>query len=215
MLARGFARVEVLPYFVDFDDLHASAQSPIGREVAGRYASHRVNVLFVGRLVPNKRQDDLVRVMNYYQRLIDPEARLILVGGDANAPGYRLELKTLIEVLGVQHVELAGSIGPREGLGGYYQAATAFVCLSEHEGFCVPLLEAMAFDVPVIAFKATGVPYALGSAGLQLTDKRYDVVSEAIELVHADRALRERLIAVQQQRLVDFMPDRVAAQLRA
>lgn len=215
MLARGFARVDVLPYFVDCEALRASAQRPMGREVAARYASNRVNVLFVGRLAPNKCQADLVRVMNYYQRLIDPTARLLLVGGDANAPGYRLELQTLIEMLGVRQVELAGSIGPREGLGGYYRAATAFVCLSEHEGFCVPLLEAMAFDVPVIAFKSTGVPSALGEAGLQLADKRYDVVSEAIELVHTDRVMRERLIEIQRRRLSDFSPEHVAAQLQA
>jgi len=214
MLARGFARVEVLPYFVTFDALRVSAESPIGQEVVARYASNRVNVLFVGRLAPNKRQDDLIHVLNYYQRLIDPSARLLLVGGEANAPGYRLELQTLIDVLGVRYVELAGSIGPREGLGGYYRAATAFVCLSEHEGFCVPLLEAMAFDVPVIAFKSTGVPYALGEAGLQLDEKRYDVVSEAIELVHTDRVLRERLINNQRQRLSDFSSDQVAAQLQ-
>ncbi len=215
MLARGLARVDVLPYFVTFDALRASAQSPIGRAVTQRYAPNRVNVLFVGRLVPNKRQDDLVRVINYFQRLIDPDARLLLVGGEANAPGYRLELQTLIDVLGVQNVELAGSVGPREGLGGYYRAATAFVCLSEHEGFCVPLLEAMAFDVPVIAFKSTGVPYALGNAGLQLADKRYDVVSEAIELVHTDRTVRARLIEIQRQRLGDFSHVHVAAHLRA
>jgi L-malate glycosyltransferase len=215
MLACGFARVEVLPYFVTFDALHASADSPIGREVAARYASNRVNVLFVGRLAPNKRQDDLIHVMNYFQRLIDPSARLLLVGGEANAPGYRLELQTLITVLGVRNVELTGSIGTREGLGGYYRAATVFVCLSEHEGFCVPLLEAMAFDVPVIAFKSTGVPYALGEAGLQLDEKRYDVVSEAIELVHTDRVVRARLIEIQRQRREDFSQDRVADQLRA
>ncbi|MBI5567277.1 MAG: glycosyltransferase family 4 protein [Chloroflexi bacterium] len=214
MLARGFARVDVLPYFVTFDELRASAQSPIGREVAQRYVSNRVNVLFVGRLVPNKCQADLVRVLNYYQRLIDPNAGLLLVGGETNAPGYRLELQTLIGVLGVRNVELAGSIGPREGLGGYYQTATVFVCLSEHEGFCVPLLEAMAFDVPVIAFKSTGVPYALGEAGLQLDDKRCDVVSEAIELVHTDRTVRARLIEIQRQRLGDFSHEHVAAHLR-
>lgn len=214
MLARGFARVDVLPYFVTFDALHASAQSPIGLEVARRYAANRVNVLFVGRLVPNKCQDDLVRTLNYYQRLIDPSARLLLIGGEANAPGYRLELQTLIDVLGVRNVELAGSIGSREGLGGYYRAATAFVCLSEHEGFCVPLLEAMAFDVPVIAFKSTGVPYALGEAGLQLDDKRCDIVSEAIELVHTDQVLRNHLIEHQRRRLPDFSQKRVAAQLQ-
>lgn len=213
MLARGFTRVDVLPYFVTFDALRASAHSPLGRETAARYASNRVNVLFVGRLVPNKRQDDLVRVMNYFQRLIDPAARLLLVGGEANAPGYRLELQTLIDVLGVRNVELAGAIGPREGLGGYYQAATAFVCLSEHEGFCVPLLEAMAFDVPVVAFKSTGVPYALGNAGLLLADKSPDVVAEAIDLLHTDQARRQSVIAGQRQRLGDFSPKRVADQL--
>jgi len=215
MLALGFPHIEVLPYFVYFDELRASADNPIGRKVAARYASNRVNVLFVGRLAPNKRQADLVRALHYYQRLIDPTARLILVGGDANAPGYRLELQTLTRVLGVNNVELAGSIGPREGLGGYYQAATAFVCLSEHEGFCVPLLEAMAFDLPVIAFKATGVPYALGEAGIQLTDKSPAMVSEVIELVHADAVLRERIILTQRQRLKEFAPHRVAARLRA
>jgi len=214
MLARGFTRVDVLPYFVTFDALQASADSPIGRKVAERYAANRVNVLFVGRLVPNKRQDDLVRVMNYFQRLIDPTAHLLLVGSEANAPGYRLELQTLIDVLGVRHVELAGSIGPREGLGGYYRAATAFVCLSEHEGFCVPLLEAMAFDVPVIAFKSTGVPYALGNAGLLLADKRPAVVSEALELIQSDRVMRADLISGQRQRLKDFSYEQVAAQLQ-
>lgn len=215
MLARGFARVDVLPYFVTFDALRASAHSPIGQQVTQRLASNRVNVLFVGRLVPNKCQDDLVRVMHYYQRLIDPNAHLLLVGGEANAPGYRLELQTLIDVLGVKNVELAGSIGPDAGLGGYYQAATAFVCLSEHEGFCVPLLEAMAFDVPVIAFRSTGVPYALGEAGWLLDDKRPAVVSEAIELAHADRRLRSRLIEQQRQRLIDFRGELVTEQLLA
>lgn len=215
MLTLGFPRVEVLPYFVYFDELRASAANPMGREVTARFASNRVNVLFVGRLVPNKRQDDLVRVLHYYQRLIDPTARLILVGGDANAPGYRLELQTLARVLGVDNVELAGSIGPREGLGGYYRAATVFVCLSEHEGFCVPLLEAMAFEVPVIAFKSTGVPYALGEAGIQLADKSPAVVSEVIDLVHTDTALRKQIISTQRQRLTAFAPDRVAGRLRA
>lgn len=214
MLARGFAYVDVLPYFVTFDALRASAHSPIGQAVTTRLASNQVNVLFVGRLVPNKRQDDLIRAMRYYQRLIDPDAHLLLVGGDANAPGYRLELQTLIDALGVQNVELAGSIGLREGLGGYYQAATAFVCLSEHEGFCVPLLEAMAFDVPVIAFKSTGVPYALGEAGLKLDNKRSDVVGEAIGLVHADSILRKRLIVAQRHRLVDFHVDYLMSQLQ-
>ncbi len=214
MLAQGFQRVDVLPYFVYLDELRASAESPMGRRIADRYADGAVNLLFVGRLAPNKRQDDLIRALNYYRKAVNSQARLVLIGSDANAPGYKLELQTLAAVLDLPQVELVGPIGFREGLGGYYRAATIFLCLSEHEGFCVPLLEAMAFDVPVIAFKATGVPYALGEAGILLNEKRYDVLGELIDIVASDQVLRERLIVAQRRRLNDYAPTVVTEQLR-
>lgn len=216
MLAMGFEDIAVMPYFVYFDELLASANNPAGRQIVKRYDDGWINLLFVGRLVPNKRQDDLIRAFNYYHKLVNPHSRLILVGSDANAPGYRLELETMVEALNLQQrVHITGPVGLREGLGGYYQVANVFLCMSEHEGFCIPLLEAMAFDIPVLALKATGVPYALGEAGIMFKQKRYDVIGELIDLLAHDARLRQQVIARQRKRLTDFGPDVIVKCLRS
>jgi glycosyltransferase involved in cell wall biosynthesis len=212
MLDLGFRQVEVMPCFLCFDEVLASAESPAGREVVAEYGDGWVNLLFVGRLVPNKRQEDLIHAFNYYHRLVNPRSRLFLIGSDSNAPGYRLELETLVETLDLAHVHITGWLS--EGLGGYYRAATVFVCLSEHEGFCIPLLEAMAFDRPVLAFNATGVPYTLGEAGMLVNRKRYDVIGELIDLLARDERLRQQVVARQRQRLAEFAPAIVAECLR-
>lgn len=209
MVALGYNDVDILPYFVYFDELQASAKSPAGREIVKRYGSDGwVNLLFVGRIVLNKRQDDVIRAFNYYHRLINARSRLFLVGSDANAPGYRMELEILVMALGLQDVvHFTGPVGLREGLGGYFDVASAFLCMSEHEGFCVPLLEAMVFDKPVIAYRAAGVPYTLGQAGLMVTEKRHDVVGELLDLVLRDPVLHDRVVRRQKARLADFSSD--------
>jgi glycosyltransferase involved in cell wall biosynthesis len=215
MLSKGFNEVEVMPYFVYFDELLASADSPPGRKIVERYDDGWVNLLFVGRLVPNKRQDNLIRAFHYYHKLINPRSRLFLVGSDANAPGYLLELEMMVEAFDLQqYVHITGPVGLQEGLGGYYRIATIFLCLSEHEGFCIPLLEAMAFDIPVLALKATGVPYALGKSGILVGQKRYDVIGELIDLLIRDAGLRQQVIACQRERLADFNPDAIAESLQ-
>jgi glycosyltransferase involved in cell wall biosynthesis len=215
MQALGFRCVEVLPYLVTFDALRASADSAAGREVFARCNGDAVNLLFVGRLVPNKRQDDLLRAFNAYHHLINPHSRLLLVGSDSNAPGYRLELEAMAAALGLSDsVVLPGAVGLREGLGGYYRAATAFLCLSEHEGFCIPLIEAMAFDVPVIAYRSTGVPYAMGGAGMLVNAKSYDLIAELIDLLVRNQAVHELVLAGQRRRLEELSPGRVAEMLK-
>jgi glycosyltransferase involved in cell wall biosynthesis len=111
-------------------------------------------------------------------------------------------------------VHLPGAAGPREGLGGYFQAADLFLCLSEHEGFCIPLVEAMAFDLPVVAYRAAGVPYAMGGAGVLVSNKRYDAIAELIDLVLRDGSQRRQIIEGQRRRLRDLAPDRVADVLK-
>lgn len=213
MLALGFNQVAVVPYFLYFDELLAAADSPEGREIVTRYDDGWTNLLFVGRLAPNKRQDDLIRVFGYYHRLVNPRSRLILVGSDANLPGYRFELESMAENVAPQHIHLPGAVSLQE-LGGYYRAATAFVCLSEHEGFGIPLLEAMAFDVPVLAFKSTAVPYALGEAGVLVKRKRYDVIGELIDLLVHDDHLRQQVTCKQKERLLEVGPEQAEAALR-
>ena len=216
MIELGFPRVDVMPCFVEFDKLRRSAASPAGQGVVARYRDGAVNLLFVGRLVPNKRQDDLIRAFHAYNRLINPHSRLLLVGSDVNAPGYRLELEAMAAALGLaENVHLLGSIGPGGGFGGYYEAADLFLCMSEHEGFCIPLLEAMAFDLPVIAYSAAGVPYAMGGAGVLVNTKRYDLIAELIDLLMQEGDLRRRVIAGQHRRLQDLALEQTTAQLKA
>ena len=213
LLAMGFKHVTVVPYFLQFDELLVAADSPAGRQVSARYADGWTNLLFVGRLAPNKRQDDLIRVFGYYHRLVNPRSRLILVGSDANLPSYRFELEIMAENLAPHHIHLPGAVSFKE-LGGYYRAATVFVCLSEHEGFGIPLLEAMAFDVPVLAFNSTAVPYALGEAGILINRKHYDVIGELIDLLVHDKSLRRRVIRKQKERLFETRPAQAKAALR-
>jgi glycosyltransferase involved in cell wall biosynthesis len=216
MLKLGFGWVEMLPYYLHLDDLRASASSPAGENIVAQYGNDVVNLLFVGRLVPNKRQDDLIRAFNAYHRLINPDSRLLLVGSGANAPGYRLELESMTAALDLTDcVHLPGGVGLREGLGGYYRAADLFLCLSEHEGFCIPLLEAMAFDLPVVAYRSTGVPYAMGQAGVLVDVKRFDVIAELIDLVLGNGARRSRLLAGQRRRLETFAAKRLDDVLRS
>jgi glycosyltransferase involved in cell wall biosynthesis len=215
MLELGFCHVEVLPYYVTFEALKASAANPAGKEIARRYGDGAVNILFVGRLVPNKRQDDLIRAFGAYHDLVHANSRLFLVGSSANAPGYQTELEIMAEARGLaEHVHMPGAVGPREGLGGYYGAADLFLSMSEHEGFCIPLVEAMEFDVPVVAYRSTGVPYAMGGAGVMVSAKEYDAIAELMDLLVRDGDLRNRVVAGQRQRLQALAAERVTDELR-
>jgi glycosyltransferase involved in cell wall biosynthesis len=125
--------------------------------------------------------------------LVDPEARLCLVGGVA-ADRYQRALESYVADLGLgDHVELAGSVSP-EVLAAYFEAADVFVCLSDHEGFCVPLVEAMQHQLPIVAFESSAVPETLGDAGLLLPGKSPTLVATAVQRLLADAPLRTSLV---------------------
>jgi L-malate glycosyltransferase len=211
--ALGYACVDILPYFIPFASLDEGLGTVAGQAVLKRYDNGGTNWLFVGRLVPNKCQTDLVRMFAYYQHWIDPDARLLLVGSNADTPGYRSEMERLIGRLQVRNVELCGSV-PQNALGAYYHVASGYVSMSEHEGFGIPLLEAMHMEVPVVAYAAAAVPDTLGSAGILVHRKRFEVVAEMLNLLASDAPLCKRVVAWQRQRVAEFAPEQVAAQLR-
>ncbi len=164
--------------------------------------------LFVGRLAPNKAAHDLVKALYAYRRAYDPGARLVLVGGQGH-PLYTAAIKGLVDALGlVEAVELAGAVDD-ESLAGYYASADIFVCLSDHEGFCFPLLEAMGHDLPVVAYGAGAVPETLGAAGLVLPVKSPAVVAAAVhQVLSGSPGLRRRLVAASRERLGVFSLER-------
>src|SRR5262249_750380 len=142
-------------------------------------------VLFVGRLAPHKRQDAIMRAFELYRRRHAPDARLVLVGAPVNW-GYDAAMRELAESLSPGALTIEAGV-TREQLGARYRSAHAFLCLSEHEGFCIPLLEAFHFGVPVIARPVGGVPEVAGDAALLLDDADDEsVVAELLALAVGD-----------------------------
>lgn len=163
----------------------------------------RVNVLFVGRVLPHKRQDDLVRFL-FYLRQLQPSARLILVGAWNGAEAYVAGLLAMAAGLGLgEHVVLAGHVSDGALLS-YYQSADLFVSASEHEGFCVPMVEAMSLGVPIIARASTAIPETLGDAGILIREPRWDVAAAAADTLLRDKTLRTAMHARGLQRALEF-----------
>jgi len=200
--ALGFGPTRVAPVLVDIGALDRPPDRRTHdrlRREAGRGASW----LFVGRLAPNKAQHDVIKAFAAYRRVFDPAARLRLVGA-ASSARYRRALEQFVRGLGLGGaVELCGSVTPAQ-LVAHYRAADVFVCLSDHEGFCVPLLEAMLHRLPIVAFGATAVPETLGGAGLCLPDKDPMTVAHAVHRVVSDDQVRATMVALGTQRLADF-----------
>jgi glycosyltransferase involved in cell wall biosynthesis len=199
LAANGFKLPGVLPLAIN-PGKWAFRPDPA---IMGQMRDGRTNILFVGRFAPNKKQDDLIAAFSRYLRH-DPGARLILVGKPEEADPYVNHLRDLIDNLGLgSSVLLPGSIG-NEQLAAYYRTAHLFWSMSEHEGFCVPLIESMWFDIPIFAFKRAAVPETLGEAGLMFSHK--DDLPGLAALAHllvTDAALREKLIRAQRTRRLE------------
>jgi glycosyltransferase involved in cell wall biosynthesis len=171
-------------------------------------------VLTVGRVVPNKRLEVLLRAFALFQRAHAPEARLVLIGSWEGFEAYRDALDRLLERLGASGVRFLGQVEDAER-DRWYEQAAVYACTSAHEGFCAPLVEAMAAGLPVVAVGAAAVPETLGEGGLVLPDDDPCVFAEALAAVVADRTLRAGLRAGADRRLAELAPERVAQQLRA
>jgi L-malate glycosyltransferase len=207
--AVGFRRTGVLPILVDW----SLYEHPPVRSLEAAYGAG-TNLLFVGRIAPNKRIQDLIKVYYFYRRL-DPKSRLLLVGGSIDTENYLAACQKLAVELDVADgVIFTGGVSQAE-LCAYYRLASAYLSMSEHEGFCVPLLEAMHFGVPVVAFAAAGVPGTLGHAGLLVHDRDFPVIAEVVHEVVTTPAVRASVIAGQRARLRAFDAKSVAEQLRS
>ena len=205
----GFRRVVRVPLVLDFARFTTRADEARLRALD----DGDTHLLFVGRLAPNKCQEDVVRVFWHYHRRIQPKSRLHLVGPHS-IPGYVERVRTLVRDLGLEdRVDLGGRVSDAE-LASLYQGSQAFVCMSEHEGFCVPLLEAMHYRVPVVAFAAGAVPDTMGDAGLLVRTKWHAAIAEAVHLLVTDAALRTRVITRQEERLRAFEEKNAAESLR-
>jgi glycosyltransferase involved in cell wall biosynthesis len=196
LIDAGFARTTVVPYLLDPRALDVTPDPSITRTDATTW-------LFVGRLAPNKAQHDLVKAFAAYRRFHDADARLALVGGGVDSP-YGRTLARFVHALGLDDaVSMPGAVSPPQ-LAAYYRAADVLAVTSEHEGFCVPLVEAMHHRVPIVAYAAAAVPETLAGAGVLLEDKDPCTVAAAVHRVVTDRALRAALVEAGTRRAHDF-----------
>lgn len=201
--SEGYPRTTPVPILLDFTDYDVEPHARTLAREQKRRASGGAHWLFVGRMAPNKCQHDVIASFAAYRATVDPRAHLTLVGG-ATAMIYWRALEGMIDELDLRGaVNLTDSITLNE-LVAYYRTADVMVCLSEHEGFWVPGLEAMHFGVPVVAFASTAVPETVADAGVLLDEKDPLLVACAVERVLTDERLRAAFVAAGHARVDHF-----------
>jgi L-malate glycosyltransferase len=199
----GYGPAAVCPVLVDLGEYHAA---PDRRTLSRLHRSRRAGGgrwLFVGRIAPNKCQHDVVAAFALYRRLADPRARLTLVGGPTS-PRYLRAVQQMADAL-----ELGDSVELRHGLSfpqllAYFRAADVFVCLSEHEGFCVPIVEAMELGLPVVAYASSAVTDTVQDGGVLLADKDPLVVAGAVDDLLTDGERRAAVVVAGRLRAAAF-----------
>lgn len=203
--------IEVCPILIPFSDY----ETPPSQSVIKRYSDDGfTNLVFVGRVAPNKKHENIIRAFYCYHKFFDPKSRLFLVGSYGEGERYYQRLYDYVQALGIaDSVIFTGHIKFNEILA-YYKIADVFLCMSEHEGFCVPLVEAMYFGVPIVAYNTSAIPNTLGGSGVLLDTNEPVAVAEAIEKVVREKEYRDSIIQEQKNRLRDFSHERVSTQLQ-
>jgi glycosyltransferase involved in cell wall biosynthesis len=202
--ALGFTRTGVLPVVPDFSHLDGDAD----RTVADQFDDAWTNVLFVGRTVPNKKLEDVIRFFHVYHTFYNPHSRLFLIGAQHGLDRYTVALHQLAATLGNDHVHFVGQVSNDE-LAAFYEIADLFLCASEHEGFCVPLVEAFYKQIPVLAYAAAAVPATMDGAGVLYTDKDPSHVAALMDTIVSNDEVQEAIVrgqlaAIDRLRARDF-----------
>ncbi|MEO5894593.1 MAG: glycosyltransferase family 4 protein [Vicinamibacterales bacterium] len=211
LAALGFERTGVMPIAVDTERLTEAPRRPALEKIL---SDGLINILFVGRIAPNKRIEDHIRLAEVYKRYVDSYYRFIFVGRYDGLPRYYAQVRALIDEYQMlpDRFWFTGPV-PDADLAAFYRWADVYVSLSEHEGFCVPLVEAMATNVPVLAYAAGAVPETLGGAGVLFTPKDLELAAETMGMLVYDRPFRQSVLEGQRRRLLDFSPGRVEQRL--
>jgi glycosyltransferase involved in cell wall biosynthesis len=192
----GLPRNRVLPLLFS----EAGTEPVPDPTVAARYGGGLSNILFVGRLVPNKGIEDLILAFHWFHKAVDPRSRLVIAGSERSCPRYAAMLRLLAHALDLPNVCFEGFVSPA-GLAALYRSATLFMSASLHEGYCLPLVEAMAHGVPVIARECGGMPEALGGGGLLYEDLSASCLGELMaEAIH-NPVVRQAMLDSQADRM--------------
>ena len=196
--------LHTIPIIMGFDDY----KKPADPKILNKYSKSRgiTNIVFVGRIAPNKKHEDLILDFYYYTKYYNPNSRLILAGNYRGLENYCVKLKKYAKKLGLRNVIFTGHVQFSELLA-YYQVADVFLCESEHEGFCIPLVEAMYFQTPIVAFDSSAVGQTLGTGGILLQKKDPLLAAAVVDQLVRDADLRKRVQDRQREQIQKFAPE--------
>ena len=202
--ALGFPRTAVLPVVPDFTHLDHEPNWLVARDFDDEWT----NIVFVGRVIANKKIEDLICWFHAYHTIFNPRSRLLLVGAQSGFERYLASLHQLVGRLGAAHVHFVGHVSDAE-LVAFYETADLFLCASEHEGFCVPIIEAFYKQVPVLAYAATAVPSTMDGAGILFEDRNPIHVATLMDAIISNADLQDQIVdgqlaAVDRLRAKDF-----------
>lgn len=205
----GYRDVQVLPLILDFDQIKCSPDKGLLR----RFGDGKVNILFVGRCAPNKKLEDALKTFFYFQKYVEPNSRFIHVGSFAGAERYYYLLLSQMREMGMSNVVFCGSI-PQPQLSACYQSAQVFLCMSEHEGFCIPLIESMEYGVPVLAYAAAAVPETLDGSGVLFHEKDPALLAEMMGEIVRNSPLHDAIVKGQTARVARYRARNLSEELR-
>jgi L-malate glycosyltransferase len=201
----------VLPLLIDFKKWSIPANPGISALLRSHGGK---NILSVGRIAPNKCFEDVIRAFYFYHHKINKESKLWLVGSDTDTEIYSFELMELVRHLYLENaVTFAGGVADTE-LKAFYEGSDLYVSMSEHEGFCVPLIEAMHFGLPLIAFDAGAVRETVGNGGCVVQRKSFGEIAELMEMILSSSELRGTLREEGRKRVTAFSEDSFKHSLR-
>jgi L-malate glycosyltransferase len=196
----GFPRTGVLPVVPDFTHLDL----PPNTMTSQAFDDGWTNIMFVGRVIPNKKFEDVIRAFHVYRTKHNPRSRLLLVGSYSGFEKYLAMLHALIARLGTPDVHFLGHVSNEE-LTALYDVADLFLCASEHEGFCVPLIESFYKQVPVLAYAATAVPATMDGGGVLSDTKDPFEVARLMDAILDDPDVEDGIVASQDAALARLL----------
>jgi glycosyltransferase involved in cell wall biosynthesis len=162
------------------------------------------HILHVGRLAPNKCVEDIIKIFYFLHHSVEPTSKLWLVGIDIDTEIYSFALKRLVHELRLDGaVNFLGCLADSE-VRALYEASSVYVCMSEHEGFCLPIVEAMHFGLPVVAYESSALADTVGSGGILVKEKRHAELAELVALLARDSGLRQRVQAAARERVAQL-----------
>jgi len=192
---KGFSNTVVVPAIINLKKHDYKKNSSLLKKFLDS-----VNIISVGRIVPHKKIEDILKVFAYYHECINDNSKLFIIGKYHKSDPYYQWLQEVINTLNLKNVYFLDDVSD-EDLMSYYELADIYIILSEHEGFCVPLVESMNHNVPILAYAAAAVPETLGGSGILLKEKKFEEIAEMIQVLYENSGLREKILLGQNKRL--------------